>query len=245
MSSIVGIIEQSMMHDLNKVNVSSQNMSNVTTNGYKRDVVGKNTFDVHMVEDNYYDVPKIVINERDNIDKFTDFSSSSVKTTNNPLNVSLRGSGFFVVNTSHGEAYTRNGDFKLDTKGRLVTQAGFVVSGLQGEIRLTNTTPRIAPDGVIWDGKNKIGQLAVVEFDSSAINHLTRETSGLYTSKNSRPVINESPSVIQGYLEASNVDSAFEMINTVETLRHFELNQKLLHMQQESYKSMLDSLGEF
>ena len=73
MSSIVGIIEQSMMHDLNKVNVSSQNMSNVTTNGYKRDVVGKNTFDVHMVEDNYYDVPKIVINERDNIDKFTDF----------------------------------------------------------------------------------------------------------------------------------------------------------------------------
>lgn len=244
MSSLVGIIEQSMMHDINKVTVSSHNMANVTTNGFKRDVVGKNSFDVHMTMDSYYNVPKIVVTERPAIDRVTDFSSSSVKTTNNPLNLSLRGNGFFVVNTEQGEAYTRNGDFKLDSQGRLVTQKGDSVAGLEGEIRLSTTTPRISHDGVVWEGKNRVGKLAVVEFDSGIVNTLSRQTNGMYISKTTRPSISEKPEIIQGYLEGSNVDSAFEMINTVETLRHFELNQKMLHMQQEMFKTSLDALGE-
>lgn len=244
MSSLVGIIEQSMLHDISKVSVSSHNISNVSTTGFKRDVVGRNSFDVHMTLDNYYNVPKMVITERPTVDKFTDFSSSSVKTTNNPLNLSLRGGGFFVINTVHGEAYTRNGDFKLDSQGRLVTQKGDVVAGLEGELRLTTTTPRISHDGVVWEGKNKIGQLSVVDFNSGAVNDLSRQTNGMYISKTTRPTISDKPEVIQGYLESSNVDSAFEMINTVETLRHFELNQKMLHMQQEMFKTSLDALGE-
>lgn len=245
MSSLIGIIEQSMMHDLNKVTVSSHNMSNVSTTGFKRDVTGKNSFDVYMKMDNYYHVPKIVITNNNDIDKHTDFASSSVKVTNNPLNVSLRGNGFFVINTSQGEVYTRNGDFRLDSQGRLVTQDGNVVAGINGEIRLTTSSPRISHDGVIWEGNNRVGKLAIVNFKPDSLTQLSRQTNGMYSTKTTKPIVDDTAEVIQGYLEGSNVDGAYEMINTVETLRHFELNQKLLHMQQEMLKTSFDALGDY
>ncbi len=245
MSSLVDIIELSMMYDINKISVSSHNVSNLSTPSFKREVVGRVSFDAYMMVDKYYNVPRVIINERQSTDKMIDFAYSTAKVTNNPLNLSIRSNGFFVLNTTQGEAYTRNGDFRIDTQGRLVTQEGYLVEGESGELRLTTTNPKILPDGSVWEGEERVGKLTIVEFGTDAITKMTRQKNGTYISKTNKPSIKDNPEILQGYIESSNVDTAFEMINTVETLRHFELNQKMLNMQQEMYKSSLESLGNF
>lgn len=245
MSALVNIIELSMMQDINRMTISSHNMSNISTNSYKREMPGNISFDAFVTMDNYNNIPKVVINNGMKYQNVTDFSSSAVKATSNPLDLSIRSNGFFVVRTDEGEAYTRNGSFRMDEQGRLVTQAGYPVEGESGEIRLTTSNPRISRDGEIWDGDNRVGKLSVVEFDVEEISGLSKSSSGLYESQTGYTSIKANPEIQQGYLEGSNVNSAYEMINAVETLRHFELNQRLLHMQQEMYKSSLESLGNF
>ncbi len=245
MSALVNIIELSMMQDINRMTISSHNMSNISTNSYKREMPGNISFDAFVTMDNYNNIPKVVINKGMKYQNVTDFSTSAVKATSNPLDLSIRSNGFFVVRTDEGEAYTRNGSFRMDEQGRLVTQAGYPVEGESGEIRLTTSNPRISRDGEIWDGDNRVGKLSVVEFDVEEISGLSKLSSGLYESQTGYTSIKANPEIQQGYLEGSNVNSAYEMINAVETLRHFELNQRLLHMQQEMYKSSLESLGNF
>ena len=245
MSTLINIIELSMMQDINRMTTSSHNISNISTNSYKREMTGNISFDAFVTMDNYNNVPKVVINRGIKYQNMTDFSSSAVKATSNPLDLSIRSNGFFVVRTEQGEAYTRNGNFRMDEQGRLVTQAGYPVEGESGEIRLTTSDPRITRDGEIWDGDNRLGKLSVVEFDAAETSGLSKLSNGLYESETGFRSLETEPEIQQGYLEGSNVDSAYEMINTVETLRHFELNQRLLHMQQEMYKSSLDSLGNF
>ena len=234
-----------MLQDINRMTISSHNMSNISTNSYKREIAGNISFDAFVTMDNYNNIPKVVINNGLKYQKVTDFSSSAVKATSNPLDLSIRSNGFFVVRTDEGEAYTRNGSFRMDEQGRLVTQAGYPVEGESGEIRLTTSNPRITRDGEIWEGDNQVGKLSVVEFDVEETSGLSKLSNGLYESQTGYTSINSDPEIQQGYLEGSNVDSAYEMINAVETLRHFELNQRLLHMQQEMYKSSLESLGNF
>src|SRR5437667_9100020 len=57
------------------------------------------------------------------------FGQGSLKTTNNPLDVAIQGSGFLVVNNSQGAFFTRAGNLQLDANGNLVTQAGANVQG--------------------------------------------------------------------------------------------------------------------
>src|SRR5713226_8661094 len=57
------------------------------------------------------------------------FGQGSLKTTNNPLDVAIQGSGFLVVNNAQGQLYTRAGNMQLDANGNLVTQAGANVQG--------------------------------------------------------------------------------------------------------------------
>lgn len=245
MSSLINIVEISMLHDINKVAVSSQNMANATTYSYKREMLGKVPFDVYLTSDDYYNVPKVVIDRLQVPEKIIDFSESTVKPAKNPLSISLRGNGFFVMQTGNGEVYTRNGNFSLDDHGRLVNQNGYIVQGDGGEIRLTTSSPKITQDGEIWENGINVGKLSVVEFDDDVLKRLVRQNDGTYISPNHSPTLKANSHVMQGYMEGSNVDSAHEMINTVETLRHFEMNQKILYMQQEMYKASLDSFNSF
>jgi flagellar hook protein FlgE len=57
------------------------------------------------------------------------FGQGSLKTTNNPLDVAIQGSGFLVVNNAQGQFFTRAGNLQLDANGNLVTQAGANVQG--------------------------------------------------------------------------------------------------------------------
>ena len=164
--------------------------------------------------------------------------------TSNPLDFSLMNEGYFEVMSDYGHAYTRHGSFKLDEKGRLVTQVGQPVSGVSGEIYLTDANPKIDSEGKIFENGKLTGQLKIVSFDQDEA--LVKVGGGLFIpSSNASKQEIEHPKVSQGHLESSNVDSAQEMIKLIETYRHFETSHKVIQAYDELNDKALKNLSQF
>ena len=79
----------------------------------------------------------------------TDFSTSEIMHTGNPLDLSIRGNGFFVVNTPQGELYSRMGNFTLNEENELVSMSGYPVQGKGGSIKIMEEKVTIGSDGTV------------------------------------------------------------------------------------------------
>jgi hypothetical protein len=86
-----------------------------------------------------------------------DFTQGTLKPTGEPLDLALNGKGFFEVATATGPAYTRQGNFSLDARGRLVTAAGDPVMGTAGEIILERRQVVIDGNGNVFDTPGRPG----------------------------------------------------------------------------------------
>ncbi len=124
----LGLIEgvETMRAQEERMNQIANNLANVDTVGYKRENL---TFweMLHRTESHRLRVGKA-------IKLLTDFQQGAAEVTGNPLNVLLKGRGFFKVQTPEGIRYTRAGNFALNSTGQLVTQEGYQVLGEGGTI---------------------------------------------------------------------------------------------------------------
>ena len=82
----------------------------------------------------------------------TDFAQGDVRPTGCPLDVALKGRGYFVVDTGSGRQYTRDGHFSINSTGTLVNSQGLPVLGRGGQIALSAGEARIAEDGGVYSG---------------------------------------------------------------------------------------------
>lgn len=245
MSALLEIIEMSMMNDINKLTVSSNNIANTTTDSFKREKVSGVPFDYYFSAENNNEIPSMTVVKKNSNIQYLDLSQGGIKPTNNPLDVAIEGEGFFVVQLEGTVSYTRKGNFTLDEQGRLITKHGHIVEGEAGEIRITTNQPKITKDGEIWDGDNNIGKIALVNIDTNELSEIQKDQYGYIRGDGLTTYDLDNVKILQSHIETSNVKGSDEMINTIETLRHFELNQKLIHMQQEMFKSSIDALGSF
>ena len=173
-----------------------------------------------------------------------DLRHAGLRPTGEALDLAIDGDGFFEVQTEAGPAYTRRGDFRLDAAGRLVTHAGDVVQGQGGPLVLGTTTPTIDRSGRLFDGDKPLGQLKLVTFADPRT--LARSEDGLSTTNQPATVQPEGEARLrQGHLEASNVNTAAEMVRLMETVRHFEASQKVVQGVDEMTERALRKLGEF
>lgn len=175
------------------------------------------------------------------------FEQGNLQPTSNPLDLALSGPGFFVVKGSNDEEfYTRDGSFKLDAEGNLVTTDGYYVQGDGGEINIPAdaTDISVARDGSISYVKAgetepaEAGKLKIVEFVNPA--GLERIGRNLYrvtaASGEAQEVDNtqgQSVTVEQGFLESSNVQVVEEMVNLITAQRAYELNSKAVQASDE------------
>jgi flagellar basal-body rod protein FlgF len=152
-----------------------------------------------------------------------DTGAGSLSTTGNPLDVALRGEGFFVVETAAGEErYTRAGRFTLSGEGRLVDAEGNAVLDTRGTpitIGPGDSRIEIQGDGTIRSENGAIGQLRVVRFD--APQKLRAEGDRLYATEEP-PLAVARPGVVQGAVEGSNVRPVLEMVRMTEEVREFQ-----------------------
>ncbi|HEY9722669.1 MAG TPA: flagellar basal-body rod protein FlgG [Oscillatoriaceae cyanobacterium] len=163
------------------------------------------------------------------------FSQGDFQQTQNPLDLVIQGDGFFQIQQPDGSlAYTRDGSFKVDGDGQVVTSDGLLlVPNIQVPEGSTNLT--ISPEGAVTAqvGPNiqQIGQLQIARFINPA--GLTAQGNSLFTQTpasgepvTATPDSNGVGSIKQGYIELSNVDTVEEMINLIVAQRAYEANSK-------------------
>lgn len=160
------------------------------------------------------------------------------------------GTVFFHLQHQDGnEAYTRNGNFTLDSAGNLVTAMGLYVLDRNGEtIQLQNDQFTIAADGTITDANGApVAQLGVAFASNTDV--LMKQDNGLYRLLEGAALpsaYNTAGAVFgmqQQYLEASNVDASQSMTDMMTAYRAFEANQKVLQAYDKSMEKAVSEIG--
>jgi flagellar basal-body rod protein FlgG len=168
-----------------------------------------------------------------------DFAQGAALNTNNSSDVMVVGEGFFQVLKPDGSfAYTRDGSFKKDSNGALVTSAGYK---LQPEIVVpaNATTINILKDGTVEatiSGQSvaqTIGKITLAVFPNPA--GLNRIGGNLWTESNASgtanlvaPETDGAGGLMAGYLEGSNVSVVEEMVRMISAQRAYEINSKAI-----------------
>lgn len=169
----------------------------------------------------------------------SNFSEGSLQNTGNPLDVAIQGEGFFQVTTPDGQtAYTRDGSFKVDSNGLLVTSNGYPVVG-DITIPPSATSVTISATGVVSAvlpgnaSPQQLGQLQIATFPNPGGlqrigNNLFNQTSGSGSASTNTPGQNNAGTLQQSFLEGSNVQVVQEMVNMITAQRTYEINSKAI-----------------
>lgn len=249
MSGALSVVEASMTNDVRQLNLISHNLANVSTAGFKRSLAVTEPFGPYLVSASggldRGTIGALMVPQGRLMVQAMDPQPGVFTYTGNPLDIAIEGDGFFEVSSPQGTVYTRNGALRLDGNGRLVTAKGLVVQGVNGEIRLTGSSPSIDRQGRIWEGDQAIGQLRLVKFANPQT--LTALGEGRYqgTDSGASEVAEAEVRLRQGYIEASNVNMMDEMVRLISTMRHFEFNQKVLKGYDEMLETVIRTIGEF
>jgi flagellar basal-body rod protein FlgF len=249
MNEVLAISLHSLQSDMARLDQLAMNLANALTPGYKRGVAVQGPMGSEFAEHLSNAAAASVDAAAAPTVAFTsDLRAGTLKATGQNLDVALAGKGYFEVITDAGPAYTRQGNFRLDARGRLVTAQGYPVMGVAGEVTLNLANPVIAANGAISPGPSSsdaipVAQLKVVGFDPAVkLEHLG---DGLYAGgAGMRQLTDQDVTVRQGFLENSNVSSTYEMTSLVQTMRHFESMQKVAQGYDDMLGTAIRKLGE-
>ena len=171
-----------------------------------------------------------------------DFGQGSVISTGRELDMAVNGEGWIAVQAKGGgEAYTRAGDFRIDSLGQLTTGAGHVVMGEGGPIAVpqfekleigSDGTISIRPVGQAANTLAVIDRIKLVKPDNQ---ELQKGFDGLLRLGNGQVAeADASVQVMSGALESSNVNTVGSMVRMIEIARQYETNIKLMRTAEEN-----------
>ncbi|MEY2994403.1 MAG: Flagellar basal-body rod protein FlgG [Pseudomonadota bacterium] len=230
-----------------RMSVIANNLANVNTHGFKRDRAlfedllyqniqqpgGQVTADTQAPTGMMIGTgTRVVATEKTH-------TQGNLITTGNALDLAVQGDGFFQIQMNDGTtAYTRDGGFKVSATGQIVTSAG---SALIPNVTLpaNAATLTIGRDGTITaeltngGGAQNLGQIQLARFVNPAGlqamgGNLLKETPASGAPQLQIPGEAGAGSIMQGTLEASNVNVVEEMVNMIETQRAYEINSKAI-----------------
>lgn len=232
---------QGMTALMQKQDQISNNLANINTTGFKQSHLFTEAYQRFLTDDENNPRATREI-KADQV--YTDYSEGTMKKSNQPLDVMIKGTGFFKVMTPDGVRYTRNGSFSMNPEGFLVTGDGGKVMSREGYVRLDTRYPvQISPNGeVIQDGT--VGSvLKIVDFNKPY--RLLRTGSNYFM-----PQMPDNPeteptgfALKQGFLEGSNVNVIKNMVQMISAFRNYEADQKALLAQDETLQKAVSEVG--
>ncbi len=222
--------------------VIANNMANVNTSGFKRDLI-------HFQDMLYQTIstPGAATTQAETpvgiqygtgvktVAIAKDFSQGQFQNTGSQLDIAIEGQGFFKVLLPDGtNAYTRSGNFHLNSSGSVVTTQGYTVVGFPA-IPTTADEIVIAPDGTVstiaGGTQTSAGRLTLTRFTNpeglKALGYgQYQETQASGAPTDGNPTDQGYGRLAQFYLETSNVEIVKEMVNMIAAQRAYELNSK-------------------
>ena len=169
---LIGLSRQIALH--RELEVVANNIANLDTTGYKADGSVFHEFLMPVARAGNFQGPDQRLSYVHDRATWHNFRPGRDPPTGNPLDVTIDGDAFLVVQTPRGERYTRNGALQINATGELVTSAGDRVLGDGGPIQFQSTDNNISinPDGTITvrEGSNAAsdsqrGKLRLVRFE--------------------------------------------------------------------------------
>ena len=224
-----------------RIEVIANNLANINTPGYKKDYsVFQSVLAEHQLSSLSTTSGSLFSQNNNNTGFFenafvdlvsirTDFSPGVMEVTGNKTDCSIEGEGFFVVQTSEGTRYTRNGCFTVNSKGELGFGEGRVVLGKSGV--------SIVPDGAQFDITQNgdvviddavVDTLKVVTFEDR--DDLIKVGNAEFALRNPdiREKEAENYSLHQGFVERSNVEPIQEMVEMITVHRAYQAYEKAI-----------------
>lgn len=219
-----------------QMDVIANNVANMNTAAYKNQ---RMLFEEYLVKP----AAETRLSFVQDVAVFRDLSAGEMKATGNPLDVAIDGAGYFIVESGGAERYTRNGHFRVDAEGTLVTADGAPVLDVDRRPILLDPNEReltIGRDGTISGALGPIAQVAVVEFDDP---HGLKALGGSLYRTNQEPLPVETPVIIQGMIEGSNVAPVLEMTKLTTLARSYQSTQRLIENDHDLRRRTIRALG--
>jgi len=237
----------------------SHNLANVSTNGYKKshavfeDLMYQNMRQAGSNSSEQTTLPtglQLGLGTRA-VATSRSFTQGNLQQTGNPLDLAVRGNGFFEIQMPDGTTgYTRDGSFQVNAQGQLVTNNGYLVNpGIT--VPATATSVSVGNDGTVTASlpgqslPQTIGQIQLASFVNPAGldpkgQNLYAETAASGTPSAAAPGTNGLGQLSQGFVETSNVNVVEELVSMIQTQRAYELNSKAI----QTSDQMLAKLGQ-
>ena len=238
-TSLIALSRQGTLR--RQLNIIANNLANMNTTGFK---AKKMMFIEHLTRsEGGNGIAGQPISFVRDIATMRDTAAGTLKETGNPLDLAIRGPGYFVVETEDGERYTRNGHFRLDEAGQLVTQGGNPVLSDSGQpffFSPEDSAIMVAPDGTVSTENGELGRIRVVRFENDQ--ELRETTGGLLTSE-SPPQDVETPDVAQNMLENSNVQPIMEIARMIAVERAYSDVKIFIAREDERIRTMMRELN--
>lgn len=242
-----------------QLDVTSNNLANVATNGYKKshavfeDLMYQTLRQSGANSSEQTQLPtglQVGLGVR-TVATSRQFSQGNLTQTGNTWDIAVKGQGFFEIQMPDGTiGYTRDGAFQTSSTGQLVTNNGYTVQpGIT--VPANAQTVTVAPDGTVsatvpgQTAPQVLGQLQLVSFINPAGleakgQNLFAETAASGTPTSGTPGNNGLGTLTQGYTESSNVNVVEELVSMIQTQRAYELNSKAI----QTADQMLQRLGQ-
>ncbi len=238
-----------MLTQQHRLDTISNNITNVSTPGFKKDTLLSTTFREELTSrtgsvdksnpkalnnTSMIQVPDEVV---------TDFRQGSFDMTGDPFHFAIAGDGFFQVETPDGPRYTRNGAFTLDEEGYLYLESAGRVSGENGAILLKTDEFTVEPDGrIMMENGTAAGRIQCVDFED--YNQLVKSGEGLFSNNNNANVLPAQASLRWKELERSNVVSMDEMTDMMGAQRALQSESQILKIYDQIMQKAVNEIGK-
>ncbi|MDL2220639.1 flagellar hook-basal body complex protein [Eubacteriales bacterium OttesenSCG-928-N14] len=232
-----------------RMNVTTNNIVNAQTNGYKKDTLLSRSFaDMMLTRVND---PNVLSHRNDigdwgpgiHIDEvITSFTGGTTEATERMSDLAIEGDGFFVVNTPQGERYTRDGALYVSIDGYLMNADGHPLQSTTGG------NVYVGFDGFSVDGLGNVtingqraGQIRLVAFEDNGA--LRKAGHNMFYNYGNSPMAEPDAYIRQYALESSNVSIVDEMVEMMQLSRSYDTNQRIVRMIDETLQKTVNDVG--
>ena len=245
-----------MINQQKKLDTITNNLANASTTGYKREGRTAKYFDENFTI-KVNDLTEGVITR--NVgrmslgvkigENYTDYKQGSLKNTEGTFDLALDGQGFFAISFTNKQGvtttkYTRDGEFTIDVDGYLRTKDGdYVLNEGGGQIVVPTNAVDVAIDrqGNIYADGEYADTIQVTDFED--YNYLKKYGENMYDTVDGAVPTESQASVIQGYLEMSNINVVSEMVEMITITRAYEAAQKAIQNADSMTEKAVNQVG--
>ncbi len=262
------IAASGMLNELERQNVIANNLANVNTVGYKRDIALSKAFPnvfLRRINDSLRRIGTRIVDMRPPVgvmgmgvlpdNTAHSFMNGPIRETRNPFDIAIvdkftygePASGkraFFSIQTPLGVQYTRDGSFTLNSNGQLVTNDGMPVLGTNGPIRIPQGEILLDGQGNLFVDGNFVDKLLIVRINPQALTKVGNNRFVIVDPAEVPASITPNDTLVKsGYLEMSNVNVIAEMVDMIAAYRAYEANQRAVLAQDDATRMAIGEVG--